>query len=900
MQLVLGWKRRRVLTRFLGIALTISAALWAKPASAQERMYFPAVENVTTVLVAKIKAERVRVDLSAWLLTEHAISIALVDRLKAGVTVRVLGDRVSIFEADPLTKREFYWLASQGVPIRLRYHPTWFPEIDHWKATILAGQNVVSFGSANYTPFELAPASATDYKDETVLFTDDAAIVNAFKTRFDRMWNDTLPEIGSMVAAPPYFLNWNDACARESACADYRTLYPAPAHMAINTARLEPDYPMPADMIWSQGALFNNRLIAEINRETRAVDLAVYRLTVDSVADALLAKFRSGVPVRVLIDPAQYTSRLWPEYWITHATIDRLWAAGVPIRQRVHAGLTHMKMLITSHVATNASSNIAANWQRDHNYFVPALTKPLVYQAMKDRFNAMWNTPSAFGPFTPGPPDVAVLANPASGATGLSTTPTLTWNRAPFATSFDVYLGTAPSSMVAVANVRAEISSTPPETYSWRPLTPLQPGTTYHWKVVSRTFATPRNPALVSTSASRSFTTLGTALALTPPPSPWATADVGAVGADGSTSFANGTFIVRGSGANVWGTSDGFHYVYRPLNGDGTIVTRLVGMDNTRSNAKAGLMLRESLSASAAHVILDGVPSGGVEFMTRPSNGAATTWIAGATQARPAWLKLARAGAVVTGSVSANGTTWTPVGSITVSIGSSALVGLVVSSAVAGVLNAATFDSVTVTSTAAPPPPPPPPPPPVPEVVIYASDIPSTALRGSWTRTSDATSPLGLKHVSADRGIANLSQPLASPTDYFDATFTAVAGTPYRIWLRLKAGANSKYNDAVWVQFSDARVNGSPIYPINSSSGLLVNLATDSLATSLDGWGWQNGAYWLSQPTIVTFPTNGTRTLRVQIREDGVEVDQIVLSPAKYLSSAPGRISNDATIVAKP
>src|SRR5207237_6490505 len=122
----------------------------------------PALTNVTDILVQKINAETVRIDMSSWYLTEHAVSIALVNRFKAGVPVRLIGDRVAIFESDPLTRHEFYWLASQGVPIRLRYNPTWFPEIDHWKATVLSGQGLVGFGSANYTPFALAPASSTN------------------------------------------------------------------------------------------------------------------------------------------------------------------------------------------------------------------------------------------------------------------------------------------------------------------------------------------------------------------------------------------------------------------------------------------------------------------------------------------------------------------------------------------------------------------------------------------------------------------------------------------------------------------------------------------------------------------------------------------------------------------
>ena len=132
-----------------------------------------------------------------------------------------------------------------------------------------------------------------------------------------------------------------------------------------------------------------------------------------------------------------------------------------------------------------------------------------------------------------------------------------------------------------------------------------------------------------------------------------------------------------------------------------------------------------------------------------------------------------------------------------------------------------------------------------------------------------------------------------------DVTFSANAGTPYTLWLRLQALNNNKFNDSLWVQYSDALSGGSPVYALNSTSGLLVNLATDTTAASLNGWGWQNGAYWLSQATTVTFAASGTHTLRIQVREDGVQFDQILLSPSQYAGSAPGPVRNDSTIVPK-
>jgi hypothetical protein len=49
-------------------------------------------------------------------------------------------------------------------------------------------------------------------------------------------------------------------------------------------------------------------------------------------------------------------------------------------------------------------------------------------------------------------------------------------------------------------------------------------------------------------------------------------------------------------------------------------------------------------------------------------------------------------------------------------------------------------------------------------------------------------------------------------------------------------------------------------------------------------------------PTIV-FATSGPQTLRIQPREDGLGIDQVVLSAVKYLSSPPGALKNDNTVL---
>src|SRR5690606_22717022 len=113
----------------------------------------------------------------------------------------------------------------------------------------------------------------------------------------------------------------------------------------------------------------------------------------------------------------------------------------------------------------------------------------------------------------------------------------------------------------------------------------------------------------------------------------------------------------------------------------------------------------------------------------------------------------------------------------------------------------------------------------------------------------------------------------------------------------MRAANDSKWNDSVWLQFSDARVNGAPAFAINSTSGMAVNLENCSNCGTA-GWGWQNGAYWLAKPLVV-FGSGSVQTMRVQTREDGVAVDQIIVSAATWLSSPPGQPTLDSTIVPK-
>jgi hypothetical protein len=159
-------------------------------------------------------------------------------------------------------------------------------------------------------------------------------------------------------------------------------------------------------------------------------------------------------------------------------------------------------------------------------------------------------------------------------------------------------------------------------------------------------------------------------------PPPWQDGDIGAVGQAGNASFSAGSFTISASGGDIWGTSDAFHFVYQSLSGDGQITARVATESATNAWTKAGVMIRESLAANARHAMMVVTPGNGTAFQRRVTAGGASTHTAGPSVQAPYWVRLTRAGSTLTGSVSADGKTWTTVGTATISLPASVFIGL--------------------------------------------------------------------------------------------------------------------------------------------------------------------------------------------------------------------------------
>src|SRR5262245_52777713 len=678
---------RRMLTHAAFALLAITGA--AKTAAADD-LCDAAFQNCRTPLLALINAEQVRIDVSFWFMEDQRYSAAIINRWKAGVPVRIMMD--SRANPDhPANATILGLFRDAGIPMREKFTGG----ILHRKFMLFAGQNKLEYSGANFSPDAFVPTTAyVNYVDEAIDFTDEATIVNSFKTMFEDMWTST------------------------SGYRDY-------ANVTTALVRVYPIYTKDPRLNFPPGQDYANRAVARYKAETPAnagkIDVQMYRITDRRHSDAMIDAFvNRKIPVRIYSDTFEYrnVARLWHAW-----NLDRMWLAGIPIKVPAHDGINHQKtvLLYGQGMTIFGSSNwtgASANSQAENNIFT---TDSAFFMWFRDQFDRKWNNTNPSGvdetkPFVPQPPTTPVNKTPANAATGVATTgQKLMWYGGPWAHIYDVYFGTTSNPPRLAQNVdsvtctgsngcKAGPSLTTSDNQYFT-LPALQPGTTYYWKIVSKTAA-----MLEKAGPVWSFTTAGGAPPPPPPPSSlpsgWTTADVGSVGAGGSANENSGTFTLVGSGADIWGTADAFRFAYVQLPGDGAITARVATVQNVNAWTKAGVMIRQSTSAGAAHGSVFVTPGKGVAYQRRLASGGASlnTQVAGTA---PKWVKVARSSGTLIASMSSDGTTWTEVGRDSVSLTGTVLAGLVITSHDNTTTASATFDNVTISGGGIPPPPPP-------------------------------------------------------------------------------------------------------------------------------------------------------------------------------------------------
>ena len=176
----------------------------------------------------------------------------------------------------------------------------------------------------------------------------------------------------------------------------------------------------------------------------------------------------------------------------------------------------------------------------------------------------------------------------------------------------------------------------------------------------------------------------------------WSQQDIGSPGIAGSVFIETNppTFLVQGSGANIWSSSDQCHYVFQPITGNCTLQARVAALGKTDAWSKGGVMMRETLSTDAKQALINVTPGNGSQLLWRSSTGGATASVSHSGEAAPAWVRLVRAGNLFEGFASLDGSNWTQVASATINMTDPIYIGLMVNSHDNSVSCEAAFDGV--------------------------------------------------------------------------------------------------------------------------------------------------------------------------------------------------------------
>ena len=176
--------------------------------------------------------------------------------------------------------------------------------------------------------------------------------------------------------------------------------------------------------------------------------------------------------------------------------------------------------------------------------------------------------------------------------------------------------------------------------------------------------------------------------------------DVGSVKLPGAARYdaAANSYTITGGGANMWGTTDAFHFAWQLCSGDVTLAADISFPETTRDpHAKGVLLIRQSLDAGAAYADAALHADGLTSLQYRESKGGRTYEIQ-ANTVKPARLRLEKRGKYVSLSVAGPGGELTPAGgSFRLELTEPFYVGLGVCSHNNEVLETAVFREVTLT-----------------------------------------------------------------------------------------------------------------------------------------------------------------------------------------------------------
>ena len=180
-------------------------------------------------------------------------------------------------------------------------------------------------------------------------------------------------------------------------------------------------------------------------------------------------------------------------------------------------------------------------------------------------------------------------------------------------------------------------------------------------------------------------------------PLPWSVYQLGTGNLAGTASYSAGVYTIAGSGA-LAGTLDAANFGWQTLSGDGEITARISNLNDTGTSTRVGVMIRESLAANSRQAFIGVNHTGTFQWLRRTTTeGSISTSTSKVLATTTPWVRLVRTGNTITSYKSANGTTWTKIGTSTVTLPANCYIGLSVSSGSNTTLNSSQFSDVSIT-----------------------------------------------------------------------------------------------------------------------------------------------------------------------------------------------------------
>jgi regulation of enolase protein 1 (concanavalin A-like superfamily) len=177
-----------------------------------------------------------------------------------------------------------------------------------------------------------------------------------------------------------------------------------------------------------------------------------------------------------------------------------------------------------------------------------------------------------------------------------------------------------------------------------------------------------------------------------------ANADVGETPKKGSVEYdaATGEYRVTGGGANIWSTTDAFHFVWIKLSGDVSVAANIqfIGAGAV-AHRKAVLMIRQGLEAGASYADAALHGDGLTSLQFRTERDQETQEVKSAATA-PQRIRIERRGNQFTMYTGNSVEESKPSGSATVALQDPVYVGIGVCSHDTGVLETAVFSNVKI------------------------------------------------------------------------------------------------------------------------------------------------------------------------------------------------------------